>query len=62
MQIDVEVENHGSIMIFQPLTVIARDWLEDNTDGQWWAGGLAVEPCYAEDLAEGLIGEGFTVA
>lgn len=59
--VDVQVENHGSIIIFQPLTARARAWLEEHTDGMWWAGGLAVEPRYAPDLAQGLDDDGFVV-
>lgn len=61
-KIDIEIANHGSIFMFHPLTDAARTWLEENTDGQWLGGALAVEHRYARDLADGAISEGFTVA
>ena len=59
---DFTVEDHGSIIIVQPLTAPCREWLQENTDGQWWAGGLAVEPRYVDDLIDGMMSEGFAPA
>lgn len=56
---DLRIENHGSIIIFQPMSAECREWLEANTDGQWYAGGLVCEPRYASDLTEGLLEAGF---
>ena len=58
---DYRVENHGSIYIVQPMNDGARLHLERTTDGIWFAGGLAVEPRYAFDLAAGLVAEGYTL-
>ena len=58
---DVEISNHGSIFLFQPMNTPAKDWLKDNTDGQWFGSALVVEHRYAEDLAQGLQDNGFTV-
>lgn len=52
---DVQVENHGSIFLFRPLTDEARTWLVEHTDGQWFGGALAVEHRYAADLANGIL-------
>lgn len=57
--LDVRIENHGSILLFRPLTRSASDWLRNNTDGQWFGNALVVEHRYAGDLAEGMIQEGF---
>ncbi len=27
---DVQVSNHGSILLFQPLTQVAQDWIREN--------------------------------
>ena len=59
MSVDCQVENHGTIFLFRPVSDNAKDWLEENTDGQWWGGGLAVEHRYAMDLALGMQDEGF---
>ena len=31
----ISIEDHGSIMLFQPLDAEAQAWLQENTDGQW---------------------------
>ena len=55
---DIQIENHGSLYLFRPLNDEAKEWLEENTDGQWWGGALAVEPRYAVGLAEGAAENG----
>lgn len=62
MEQDVQIENCGSIMLFQPLTAEAREWLEANADGMWWGSALVVEPRYAVDLADGMMDDGLMVA
>jgi hypothetical protein len=62
MDPDIQVEDHGSLMLFRPATRDGRAWLECHTDGEWFGGALAVEPRYAEALADGAIGDGLTVA
>lgn len=57
---DFTVEDHGSVTIVQPLSSACREWLAEHTDGQWWAGGLAVEPRYLDTLVTGLWEAGFT--
>jgi hypothetical protein len=61
---DLQVENHGSIFLFRPLTHEAEVWLNENTNAegwQWFGGALAVEPRYAEDLAYGAQQDGLEV-
>ena len=50
------VENHGSIIIVQPLTAEAWSWIDEHVsaDALWWGGGLVVEPRYAADLIAGM--------
>jgi len=36
---DFELQNEGSIPLVQPLNETTYDWLDENTDGQWWGGG-----------------------
>lgn len=60
MQRNVIIENHGSIILFRPMTPSADQWLHEHTEGMWFGGALAVEPRYAMDLATGLTEEGFT--
>lgn len=48
------LENHGTIALVRPLTPECRQWLDENTDGTWFGGALAVEPRYVDDLLLGL--------
>lgn len=61
---DARIENHGSIMLLQPLTPAALEWIEDHVVAepwQWWCGGLAVEPRYASDIVAGMQEDGLVV-
>lgn len=61
---DVMVHNHGSVFLFTLLTPAAEKWVEDNVQVesyQWFAGQLAVEHRYAQDLAAGMVDAGLTV-
>jgi hypothetical protein len=55
---DVQVENHGSIFLFRPLSEAGKNWLHENTNGEWFGNALAVEHRYAADLAIGIREEG----
>jgi len=61
---DFTVENHGSIMLFRAHNDEARQHLEQSVgeEAQWQAGALAVEPRYAQNLADALRLDGFEVA
>ena len=62
--VDLQVENHGSIFLFRPLTDEGRVWLDENTETegwQWLGGALAVEHRYAADLAYGAQADGLEV-
>lgn len=64
LAVDVRVENHGSLYVFQPLTAAAREWVDEHValEGwQWIGGGFAVEPRYAHDLEHGMIVDGLEV-
>ena len=60
---DVSIENHGSVMLFRLLTPAATDFVDENvsTDAQYLGNALAVEPRYAQDLAQGMIDAGLAV-
>jgi hypothetical protein len=61
---DIEITNHGSLFLFQPLNDEVKSWLNENVsaDSQWFGGALVVEHRYAANLAEGLQDAGFNVA
>lgn len=63
-ELDVEVENHGSIVLVRPVTADASAWIDENVsdEAQWFAGALVVEPRYVAHLLDGMAAAGLTVA
>lgn len=62
MRQDFLIENHGSLVLFQPLTTAAREWWQANcADGQVWGSAYVVEPRYAADIAEGAREAGLSI-
>lgn len=61
--VDVKVENHGSIFLFQPLSEAAREWIGEHVpeDATWFGGALVVEHRYASDLAQGMVDDDLEV-
>jgi hypothetical protein len=48
---DIQVENHGSIILLRRLTTYGADWIEQNVvsvneEAQTFGGGLVCEPRY----------------
>jgi len=62
-QVDAQVENHGSLFLFHLRTDAAREFVAEHVseDAQYFDHALAVEPRYAQDLAQGMINEGLEV-
>lgn len=62
--LDVRIENHGSLYLLRPISVGAKEWIEDNipTDAQWFGGALVVEPRYVSDILVGLRSDGLVVS
>lgn len=60
---DIEIIDDGSIMLFLPLTDVAKEWIKDNVnpESQWFGRGLAVERRHAHDLIRGMQEAGLTV-
>lgn len=60
---DVSIENHGSMILFRLLTPEATNFVDENVsqDAQFFGNALAVEPRYAQDLAQGMIDAGLAV-
>lgn len=57
---DIQVENHGSIFLFQPLTDSGSDWLSENIgdEAMYFGNALAVEHRFAENIADGMASDG----
>lgn len=64
MKTDIEISNQGSIILMRPATDAGRDWISANVDpdAMWFGRSLVVEPRYAEDLIDGMRGDGLEVA
>lgn len=64
MDIDIRIENHGSIVLLRPVTQDAKDWVEENLqteDWQGWCGAIAVDPRCVGAIVDGAIGDGLIV-
>ncbi len=62
---DLTVANHGSLIMVTPQTPEGSLWIDANVpleDWQWFGGGFAVEPRYADALLLGAINDGLEVA
>jgi len=61
---DISVANHGSILIFTPTSDAGREWVSQHLpdDAMRWAGGIVVEPRYAQDIVDGAINDGLDVS
>ena len=53
---DVFVSCEGSIFLFTPLTVAAKQWIDENVqpDAQWFGNALAVEWRFTAELAAAM--------
>lgn len=61
--VDVRVENHGSVLLFQLLTDEAKAFVEAYVQHErmYFGKALVVEPRYAEVLVEGMRNDGLVV-
>jgi hypothetical protein len=62
-QVDVQVQDHGSVMVMTGLTGIAKAHLEDRMpdDVQMWGGGYVIDWRYIENIISDLVANDFTV-
>lgn len=60
---DFYAVNHGSVITLTPQTKAARDWCREHIpdDALWWGGGVAIEPRYFPDIADGIDADGLTI-
>ena len=55
---NIQVENHGSIILLRPLTTYRADWIEQNVlslneEAQTFGGALVCEHRFAAAIIEG---------
>lgn len=61
---DCRVRSSGGIVLIQPLTVRASQWLKAHTQAapyQWMSGGLVVECRYAVAICTGMSRAGLMI-
>ena len=60
---DFAVANHGTIVLLQPLTRAANDWIAANlpADRLHYAGAVVIEPRYLADIVGGIRADGLEV-
>jgi hypothetical protein len=62
---DFMVADHGSIVILQPVSATALDWLDENIGEdamRWGPKGVVIERRYWPAIYEGLKADGLTVS
>ena len=60
---DVLVNNVGTLYTFCPLTLRAKEWIDEHVqdDAQWFGHALVVEHRYAWGLAQGMKDDGLVL-
>jgi hypothetical protein len=61
---DVLVNNVGTLYTFCPLTLQAKEWIDEHVqdDAQWFGHALIVEHRYAWGLAQGMKDDGLVLS
>ncbi|HXA76982.1 MAG TPA: hypothetical protein VNV41_07590 [Candidatus Acidoferrales bacterium] len=62
-EVDLTVENHGSIFLLQGHTVSATEWINEHLpeDRQTFGGAVVVEPRYIGPIVRGAMADGLVV-
>jgi hypothetical protein len=63
-QPDVLVHGGGSVFHVEPVSLAAREWVDENVPleaWQWLGSGFGVEHRYIGDLVDGMRGDGLLV-
>lgn len=59
---DVSVEDHGTVILIQPISAAAKAWVDEKVQTELWMGpAFAVEPRLAPDIIYGMMGDGLEV-
>lgn len=60
---DIWVNNQGSIVLLTPVSDAANEWIEDHIpdDAMYFGTALVVEHRYADDVIDGMMGDGLIV-
>ena len=60
---DFSFINHGSLTVLIPHSAAAAAWLDEHisSDALSWAGGVVIEPRYADPILAAIEDDGLTV-
>lgn len=63
IEVDVFLENYGSIWLIRPISPRAQKWLDENIspDHQTFSGAVVCEPRYLEPIATAMAVEGLVL-
>lgn len=62
---DILIRDEGTIVALSPVTKRGRAWVDDNIQAepwQWLGGALCVDHRLAQDIIEGMAGDGLRLA
>jgi hypothetical protein len=61
---DFAIYDDGTISLLRPVTEQAKEWTRDHIPelAMWWAGAVAIEHRYVEDILFGIHDDGLTVS
>jgi hypothetical protein len=62
--VDIALENHGTVVLLAPKTSAGQTWLNENVAAEPWqmmGGKIAAEPRLCENIVEGAAADGITV-
>ncbi|MCY2927544.1 MAG: hypothetical protein NT031_19315 [Planctomycetota bacterium] len=63
-QVDINVDDEGSVFLFSPITPLAREWVATNLSlegWQWLGRAFAVEHRFVAPIVEGMMNDGLRV-
>lgn len=61
---DFRIANHGSIVMVEPVTQPAKQWVEDNVQlegWQWMGPAFSCDPRMVDNLVAGIEADGLSV-
>jgi len=63
-ELDLRVENHGSLYLLRPISAPGREWLDANiqSDALTFGDAVVCEPRYVRDIVLGAQADGLAVA
>jgi len=64
-QVDINVDDEGSVFLFTPVTKLAREWVAQHLSlegWQWMGHSFGVEHRFVAPIVEGMLADGLRVA